>query len=99
MAYPNWGTLPQQLETVHLQSRRAGKSSEPNVLLLTDNWALKIRKGVEIKLHSLAICVFRIMRSCMLPSLSVWEFAVSSKETSPKNGQSATDSRRWYGLQ
>ena len=26
------------------------------------------------------------------------EFAISSKESSPKNGQSATDSRRQYGL-
>ena len=37
---------------------------------------LKIRKGVEIKLCSLAICIFRIMRSCMLSSLSVCEFAI-----------------------
>ena len=31
------------------------------------NWALKVHKGVEIELRSIAICTFRITRSRMLP--------------------------------
>ena len=60
------------------------------------NQALKIRKGVEIKLCSIAISIFR---SCMLPSLSICKFAIFEIVKRPRNGQSATDSRReWYGL-
>ena len=31
------------------------------------NWALKVHKGVEIEMRSIAICAFRIMRSRVLP--------------------------------
>ena len=33
------------------------------------NRALKVHKGVEIELRSIAICILRITRSRMLPSL------------------------------
>ena len=43
------------------------KLSVPNVPLSITNWALKVEKGVKIELHSIAICIFRITRSHMLP--------------------------------
>ena len=39
--------------------------------VINANWALKVRKGVEIKLRSLAICIFRITRSVCSPDLNV----------------------------
>ena len=38
-----------------------------DVPLSIANWGLKVHKGVEIELRSIAICIFRIMRSCVLP--------------------------------
>ena len=35
------------------------------------NWALKVRKGVEIELRSLAICIFRITRFLCSPDFDV----------------------------
>ena len=43
----------------------------PNVQLSIANWALKVRKGVEIELRSLAIRIFRITRSVCSPDLDV----------------------------
>ena len=43
----------------------------PNVPLSIANWALKVRKGVEIELRSLAICIFRITRSVCSLDLDV----------------------------
>ena len=52
------------------------KVSAPNVPLSVANRELKIHKGVEIELHRIAICILRIMKSCMLPSsqcMQVWQ--------------------------
>ena len=52
-----------------------------SVPLSIANWALKVRKGVEIELRSLAICIFRITMSVCSPDLDAYVFAVSTTVT------------------
>ena len=42
------------------------------------NWALKVDKGIEIELRSIAIFIFRITKSVCSPDLNVCVFGVST---------------------
>ena len=53
----------------------------PNVPLSITNWALKVHKGVEIQLRSIAIYIFRITRSVCSSDLSVCVFGLSTTVT------------------
>ena len=73
--------------------------------VINANWALKVRRGVEIELRSLAICIFRITRSVCSPDLDVYMFAVSTTVTLrcarrlvAKAVSKCSNSRRRYGL-
>ena len=80
---PCWGTLghvPKLLEAVPHQCRHAWKLSAPNVPLSIANGVIKLRKGVEIELRSIAICILGIGLVCS-HYLNVFEFALSSEVT------------------
>ena len=75
----------------------------PNVpLSRIANWALKVRKGVEIELRSLAICIFRITRSVCSLDLDV-DYGTTvtlrcARRFVAKALSKCSNSRRRYGL-
>ena len=74
----HWGTCPSNWR---LCPTSAGAPENYRCRMSIANWALKVRKGVEIELRSLAICIFRITRSICSPDLDVYVFAVSTTVT------------------
>ena len=64
----HWGTCPSNWR---LCPTSADAPENYRCRMSIANWALKVRKGVEIELRSLAICIFRITRSLCSPDFDV----------------------------
>ena len=94
----HWGTCPSNWR---LCPTSADAPENYRCRMSIANWALKVRKGVEIELRSLAICIFRITRSVCSPDFDVCMFAdltLRARIFVAKALSKRSNSRRRYGL-
>ena len=102
VASPSWGTCPSKWR---LCPTSAGAPGKYRCRMSSANLALNVRKGVEIELHSIAICIFRITRPVIIcsPDLHVCrkyysDLTLHSRMLVAKAWPKCSNSRRRYGL-
>ena len=98
----HWGTCPSNWR---LCPTSADAPENYRCRMSIANWALKVRKGVEIELRSIAICIFRITRSICFPDLNVCVcrkyysyLTLRARRFVAKALSKCSNSRRRYGL-
>ena len=90
----HWGTCPSNWR---LCPTSAGAPENFRCRMSIANWALEVRKGVEIELRSLAICIFRITRSICSPKYYS-DLTLCARRFVAKALSKCSNSRRRYGL-